>query len=151
MSQDIVSVSLPWSVKGVSATARKLAKEGAAKSGMTIGQWVTQAIGEAASGVSAPKLPAQPALAQKQAATIVSQKTAPVAAAPAATASSENSGDVFRRLEQRLFDISQRLDGVEQKLNIAETPALAYAPQNVSNNFGYTNDPCSAYQRRITS
>ena len=37
----------PWSIKGVSTDARKVAKEEAAKAGMTMGDWLTARIQKA--------------------------------------------------------------------------------------------------------
>lgn len=42
------AITIPWSVKGVSAKARQTAKDEAAKAGQTIGAWLSQAIRKAA-------------------------------------------------------------------------------------------------------
>ncbi|TAH36206.1 MAG: hypothetical protein EYC62_03670 [Alphaproteobacteria bacterium] len=47
-SKNDVAITIPWSVKGVSAKARQTAKDEAAKSGQTIGSWLSQAIRTAA-------------------------------------------------------------------------------------------------------
>lgn len=39
-----VKISLPWSVKGVTPLARKIAKEAARKNGMAIGEWLSAII-----------------------------------------------------------------------------------------------------------
>jgi len=40
MAKIVNTENFPWSIKGISIEARKLAKEGAAKEGLTIGQWL---------------------------------------------------------------------------------------------------------------
>ncbi len=42
------AITIPWSVKGVSAKARQTAKDKAAEEGVTIGTWVSRAIRAAA-------------------------------------------------------------------------------------------------------
>ena len=44
MAKTVNTENFPWSIKGISIEARKLAKEGAAKEGLTIGQWLKQII-----------------------------------------------------------------------------------------------------------
>ncbi len=44
MAKTINTENFPWSIKGISIEARKLAKEGAAKEGLTIGQWLKKII-----------------------------------------------------------------------------------------------------------
>ena len=46
MAKTVNTENFPWSIKGVSIEARKLAKEGAAKKGLTIGQWLKIIINE---------------------------------------------------------------------------------------------------------
>ena len=40
MAKTVNTENFPWSIKGISIEARKLAKEGAGKEGLTIGQWL---------------------------------------------------------------------------------------------------------------
>lgn len=49
----------PWSVKGVSREARRLAKSAAAEAGMPMGAWLTQAIETAAALEAAGSWPVQ--------------------------------------------------------------------------------------------
>jgi hypothetical protein len=44
MVKTVNSDNFPWSIKGVSIEARKLAKEGAAQEGITIGEWLKKII-----------------------------------------------------------------------------------------------------------
>ena len=44
MAKTVNTENFPWSIKGISIEARKLAKEGAAKEGLTIGQWLKKII-----------------------------------------------------------------------------------------------------------
>jgi hypothetical protein len=44
MVKTVNSATFPWSIKGVSIEARKLAKEGAAQEGITIGEWLKKII-----------------------------------------------------------------------------------------------------------
>ena len=46
MAKTVNTENFPWSIKGISIEARKLAKEGAAKEGLTIGQWLKIIINE---------------------------------------------------------------------------------------------------------
>ena len=46
MAKTVNAENFPWSIKGISIEARKLAKEGAAKEGLTIGQWLKKIINE---------------------------------------------------------------------------------------------------------
>ena len=46
MAKTVNTENFPWSIKGISIEARKLAKEGAAKEGLTIGQWLKKIINE---------------------------------------------------------------------------------------------------------
>jgi localization factor PodJL len=46
MAKTVNTENFPWSIKGISIEARKLAKEGAAKEGLTIGQWLKKVINE---------------------------------------------------------------------------------------------------------
>ncbi|MBB45619.1 MAG: hypothetical protein CMM43_05890 [Rhodospirillaceae bacterium] len=46
MVKTVITENFPWSIKGISIEARKLAKEGAAKEGLTIGQWLKKIINE---------------------------------------------------------------------------------------------------------
>ena len=46
MVKTVNTENFPWSIKGISIEARKLAKEGAAKEGLTIGQWLKKLINE---------------------------------------------------------------------------------------------------------
>ena len=46
MAKTVNTENFPWSIKGISIEARKLAKEGAAKEGLTIGQWLKNIINE---------------------------------------------------------------------------------------------------------
>ena len=46
MAKKVNAENFPWSIKGISIEARKLAKEGAAKEGLTIGQWLKKIINE---------------------------------------------------------------------------------------------------------
>ena len=46
MAKTINTENFPWSIKGISIEARKIAKEGAAKEGLTIGQWLKKIISE---------------------------------------------------------------------------------------------------------
>ena len=48
MAKTVNTENFPWSIKGISIEARKLAKEGAAKEGLTIGQWLKKIINEGA-------------------------------------------------------------------------------------------------------
>ncbi|MDC0400019.1 hypothetical protein OAN59_09995 [Alphaproteobacteria bacterium] len=58
MAKTVNTENFPWSIKGISIEARKLAKEGAAKEGLTIGQWLKKILNEDhdESGISANKL-----------------------------------------------------------------------------------------------
>ena len=40
MNKSVNADNFPWSIKGVSIEARKMAKDGAAKENLTIGQWL---------------------------------------------------------------------------------------------------------------
>ena len=44
MAKTVNTENFPWSIKGISIEARKLAKEEAAKEGLTIGQWLKKII-----------------------------------------------------------------------------------------------------------
>ena len=44
MAKTVNTENFPWSIKGISIEARKLAKEGAAKEGLTIGHWLKKII-----------------------------------------------------------------------------------------------------------
>ena len=46
MAKTVNTENFPWSIKGISIEARKLAKEGAAKEGLTIGQWLKKIVNE---------------------------------------------------------------------------------------------------------
>ena len=46
MAKTVNTENFPWSIKGISIEARKRAKEGAAKEGLTIGQWLKKLINE---------------------------------------------------------------------------------------------------------
>ena len=46
MAKTVNTENFPWSIKGISIEARKLAKEGAAKEGLTIGHWLKKIIDE---------------------------------------------------------------------------------------------------------
>ena len=46
MAKTVNTENFPWSIKGISIEARKLAKEGAGKEGLTIGQWLKKIINE---------------------------------------------------------------------------------------------------------
>jgi localization factor PodJL len=46
MAKTVNTENFPWSIKGISIEARKIAKEGAAKEGVTIGQWLKKIINE---------------------------------------------------------------------------------------------------------
>ena len=46
MAKTVKTENFPWSIKGISIEARKLAKEGAAKEGLTIGHWLKKIINE---------------------------------------------------------------------------------------------------------
>ena len=46
MAKTVNTENFPWSIKGISIEARKIAKEGAAKEGLTIGQWLKKIINE---------------------------------------------------------------------------------------------------------
>lgn len=46
MAKTVNTENFPWSIKGISIEARKLAKEGAAKEGLTIGHWLKKIINE---------------------------------------------------------------------------------------------------------
>jgi localization factor PodJL len=46
MAKTVNTENFPWSIKGISIEARKLAKEEAAKEGLTIGQWLKKIINE---------------------------------------------------------------------------------------------------------
>ena len=46
MVKTVNTENFPWSIKGISIEARKIAKEGAAKEGLTIGQWLKKIINE---------------------------------------------------------------------------------------------------------
>ena len=46
MAKTFNTENFPWSIKGISIEARKIAKEGAAKEGVTIGQWLKKIINE---------------------------------------------------------------------------------------------------------
>ena len=46
MAKTVNTDNFPWSIKGISIEARKLAKEGAAKEGLTIGHWLKKIIDE---------------------------------------------------------------------------------------------------------
>ena len=46
MAKTVNTENFPWSIKGISIEARTLAKEGAAKEGLTIGQWLKKIINE---------------------------------------------------------------------------------------------------------
>ena len=46
MAKIVNTENFPWSIKGISIEARKLAKEGAAKEGLTIGHWLKKIINE---------------------------------------------------------------------------------------------------------
>jgi len=51
---------VPWSVKGVSPEARRIAKERAQARGITIGEWLSEAIDFAAERANAPDMPPVP-------------------------------------------------------------------------------------------
>ena len=55
MAKTVNTENFPWSIKGISIEARKLAKEGAAKEGLTIGQWLKKIINEDHDEIAATK------------------------------------------------------------------------------------------------
>ena len=57
MAKTVNTENFPWSIKGISIEARKIAKEGAAKEGVTIGQWLKKIINEDHDESSRPPMP----------------------------------------------------------------------------------------------
>ena len=50
MAKSASSSNHPWSIKGISEDARAVAKEAAAREGITMGEWLTRAISRAGGG-----------------------------------------------------------------------------------------------------
>lgn len=94
-SSELPSVTIPWSVKGVSAEARQAAKDAAQAAGMTIGAWLNLAIRQAD---------------QDATLTVAAQKSVKE------TTNGDETGlaHYLQRLDQKLTDISARLDQVEK-------------------------------------
>jgi len=119
-----MSSGVPWSVKGIDPRAREVAKELAARAGMTLGEWLNRSIleGEAPTPVSAPV-------------------AGPVAGAPrqARSATAPDTRDPFDRPEGELRRLSQILDRLADRLDGAEArtgEALASLDRSVRATFG---------------
>ena len=144
MSQHIVVPPLPWSVKGVSQEARAIAKNQAARSGMTMGAWVGYAIRKTAAELGASSsypisaTPAKPNLSESSASVV-----------PQENPLNELPDNPFARLEERLAAISDRLDRMEDRLNsnfVVSEPVRYQTPSLTG-----SNDSFPPYPRRILS
>jgi localization factor PodJL len=119
-----MSSGAPWSVKGIDPRAREVAKELAARAGMTLGEWLNRSIleGEAPTPVAGPV-------------------AGPVSGAPrqARSAPTPDTRDPFDRPEGELRRLSQILDRLADRLDGAEArtgEALASLDRSVRATFG---------------
>ena len=115
-----MSSGAPWSVKGIDPRAREVAKELAARAGMTLGEWLNRSIleGEAPTPVAGP------------AAGTIRQ---------ARSAQATDTLDPFDRPEGELRRLSQVLDRLADRLDGAEArtgEALASLDRTVRATFG---------------
>ena len=115
-----MSSGAPWSVKGIDPRAREVAKELAARAGMTLGEWLNRSIleGEAPTPVAGP---AAGAIRQ------------------ARSAQATDTLDPFDRPEGELRRLSQVLDRLADRLDGAEArtgEALASLDRTVRATFG---------------
>ena len=101
-----MSSGAPWSVKGIDPRAREVAKELAARAGMTLGEWLNRSIldGEAPTPVVGPG--AGPVAAANR------QRSAP---APVTRDPFDRPEGELRRLSQVLDRLADRLDGAEAR------------------------------------
>ena len=115
-----MSSGAPWSVKGIDPRAREVAKELAARAGMTLGEWLNRSIleGEAPTPVAGP------------AAGTIRQ---------ARSAQATDTLDPFDRPEGELRRLSQVLDRLADRLDGAEArtgEAIASLDRSVRATFG---------------
>ena len=100
-----MTAGAPWSVKGIDPRAREVAKELAARAGMTLGEWLNRSILEG----EAPTAPAGPAVAPR----------APLA--PEGRDPFDRPEGDLRRLTSVLDRLADRLEGSEARTGAAIT------------------------------
>jgi localization factor PodJL len=115
-----MSAGAPWSVKGIDPRAREVAKELAARAGMTLGEWLNRSIleGEAPTPVAGTPLQAR--------------STARSIPAPDARDPFDRPEGELRRLSQVLDRLADRLDGAEARTG----EAIASLDRSVRATFG---------------
>lgn len=107
---------MPWSIKGVSAEARTLAKAAAAREGLTMGEWVSRAIHRRGgqSDISTSTVTADPA----------PLGAAPLPEPPAAGGVDPHVQQKIQALETRMVTLAEPLDMVikqiEQRISALE-------------------------------
>ncbi|MGE0252803.1 MAG: hypothetical protein AB7G80_07250 [Dongiaceae bacterium] len=143
-----MSNQLPWSVKGVDAEARALAKASANRAGMTMGEWIEQAIMAAANRNPAPSpAPAAKVAPEKIPSPLINLGSADPAAkaqpkAPPLKGVIKNdppkmadsaSMKTWREMDDKIRQLTATVAGLEQRLreahSVSSAPAPAAAPE----------------------
>ena len=117
MAKTVNTENFPWSIKGISIEARKIAKEAAAKEGVTIGQWLKKIINEDHDKSSRP--PKNSPENGNSEITVTRPPMPNLSQSPAMRTSDENMVlELIDQIEKRYLDLTKPLQPILTQLSL---------------------------------
>ena len=117
MNKSVNADNFPWSIKGVSIEARKMAKEGAMKENLTIGQWLKIIIEEESNKTSRPNsIPINTGISEN-----IYNETKSVDELDTSTVSDLEKTEflkVFNKIETKFLDLTKPLQSILAQLSL---------------------------------
>ena len=104
-------IDMPWSIKGVSSEARTLAKAAAAREGVTMGEWVSQAIRRRSQPIASEAIDAGPPSDQA-----VNSEAINAHIQQQIQALEARMVNLAKPLDEVITQLAQRIDALEARL-----------------------------------
>ncbi|MEK9596922.1 MAG: hypothetical protein VW057_13235 [Rhodospirillaceae bacterium] len=104
-------IDMPWSIKGVSSEARTLAKAAAAREGLTMGEWVSQAIRRRSQPIASEATDAGPPSAQA-----INSDAINAHVQQQIQALEARMVNLAKPLDEVITQLAQRIDALEARL-----------------------------------
>lgn len=130
---------MPWSIKGVSPEAREAARKAVESGGMTMGEWLSEAIRAVAAEERGMAPAPAPAPAQPE---IAEDRLEPLAERIAAA--ERRTALMVAPLHELLETIARRLEGLESRLAAASAQPDTPQPDNGSESGAASSPPAES-------
>ena len=117
MAKTVNTENFPWSIKGISIEARKIAKEGAAKEGVTIGQWLKKIINEDHDEISVSQNNSSEKAHSEIAVTEIS-KSKLIQSLPMKTSDEVLVLELIDQIEKRYLDLTTPIQSILSQLSL---------------------------------